>query len=110
MKTNKFESNLIGVSKPYSIQVGDRVRNIDCDCPHYRTTGDVIAVDPDGNITYQIDKQGSTFTTNDIVKKPWDQIMRIFTHTPVPGYGSFGNEFSPLAEKKSTKRSNEELF
>lgn len=104
MKTNKFESNLIGVSKPYDILVGDRVRNIDCDCPHYRSTGEVIAVDPDGNITYQLDKQGSTFTTNDIVKKPWDQIMRIFTHTPVAGYGSFGNEFSPLAEKKKYKK------
>ena len=104
MKTNKFESNLIGVSKPYSIQVGDKVRNIDCDCQHYRSTGDVIDVDLDGNITYQIDKQGSTYTTNDIVKKPWDQVMRIFTRTPIPGYGSFGNEFSPLAESKRRKK------
>ena len=96
MKTNKFESNLMGVSKPYEIYVGDRVRNIDVDCPHFRTTGDVVAVEPDGNITYKLDAQGSTFTTNDLIKKPWDQVMRIFTHTPIAGYGSFGNEFNPL--------------
>ena len=99
MKANKFESNLIGVSKPYDIYVGDRVRNIDCDCPNYKTTGEVIAVDNDGNITYQLDAQGSTFTTNDIAKKPWDKVMRIFTHTPVSGYGSFGNELHAIAHR-----------
>jgi hypothetical protein len=88
----KLESKLISVSKPYEILPGDRVRNINTDCTHYRSTGKVVFVHDNGNITYQVDNRGATFTPGDQLTKSDDQLMKIFTHTPRPGYGSFSNE------------------
>ena len=87
-----LETELLKVSQPYGILVGDRVRNIHPACPHYRSVGKVVAVDLDGNVTYQVDNMGSTFKPGDLLTKPVDQLLKVFTHTPRPGYGMFSNE------------------
>lgn len=91
-KISKLESNLLGVSKPYELQVGDTVRNINPTCTHYRSVGRVVYVHPDGDITYQVNNQGATFAPGDQLTKSGDQLMKVFTHTPRPGYGMFSNE------------------
>ena len=88
----KLESDLLGVSKPYEIQVGDMVRNINTSCTHYKSVGTVLYVHDDGDITYQVDNKGATYTPGDELTKSQDQLMKVFTHTPRPGYGSFSNE------------------
>lgn len=90
-KSLKFESDLLSVSKPYDIQVGDVVRNIDNKCPYYKSTGDVVSVNTDGTITYKINNLGATYTPGDEVKKEFGSLLKVFTHTPVPGYGVFSN-------------------
>ena len=91
-KTLKLETDLLKVSEPYGILVGDTVRNIDSQCPHYRSVGKVVGVDFDGNITYQVSNQGTTFKPGDHLVKDLTQVMKIFTHTPMPGYGMASNE------------------
>lgn len=86
------ESNLIGVSKPYTLQIGDMVRNTNPTCTHYKSTGEVIFVHDDGDITYQVNNKGATYTPGDELTKSADQLIKIFTHTPRPGYGMFSNE------------------
>jgi len=83
----KFESDLLKVSKPYEFQTGDSVRNIDPECKYYKSTGDVIAVHPNGDITYKINSLGATFTPPDLsVIKAADKLIRTKTHTPIPAY------------------------
>ena len=91
-KTIKLESDLLGVSKPYEIQVGDMVRNINPTCTHYKSVGKVLYVHDDGDITYQVNNQGATYTPGDELTKSADQLMKVFMRTPRPGYGSFSNE------------------
>jgi hypothetical protein len=83
----KFESDLLKVSKPYEFQIGDSVRNIDPECKYYKSTGDVIAVHPNGDITYKINSLGATFTPPDLsVIKAADKLIRTKTRTPIPAY------------------------
>jgi hypothetical protein len=90
--TLSLEQNLLAVSKPYEIVPGNRVRNINPDCKHYKSTGEVMYVDSEGNITYKVDNTGATFTVGDVLKKSNDQLMKVFMRTPRPGYGMFSNE------------------
>jgi hypothetical protein len=86
-KSSKLESNLLKVSKPYEFQTGDLVRNIDRDCKYYKTAGDVVAVHPNGDITYKINSLGATFTPPDLsVIKAADKLIKIMTHTAIPAY------------------------
>lgn len=80
----KLESDLLAVSKPYEMVKGDLVKNIDPNCDHYKTTGEVVAVHTNGDITYQIDSMGSTHTPFTKVTKFGDLFLKIFTHTPLP--------------------------
>lgn len=91
-KKLKLESDLLGVSKPYEFQVGDMVRNINPTCTHYKSTGEVVYVHDDGDITYQVNNQGATYTPGDELTKSADQLLKVFMRTPRPGYGSFSNE------------------
>lgn len=88
----KLESDLLGVSKPYEIIPGDRVRNINPTCTHYKSTGEVMYVHDSGDITYKVDNMGTTYTVGDVLKKSSDQLMKVFMRTPRPGYGMFSNE------------------
>jgi hypothetical protein len=83
-KRNTFESKLLSVSKPYEFQTGDLVKNINKDCTHYKSTGDVVFVHDNGDITYQVNNQGATYTPGDQLTKSQDQLIKIFTHTPLP--------------------------
>jgi len=80
MKKLKLESDLLGVSKPYEFYVGDRVRNINPVCTHYKSTGEVVYVHDDGDITYKVDNNGATYTPGDELTKSADQLIKIFTH------------------------------
>lgn len=91
-KTLKLESDLLGVSKPYEFLPGDLVKNINPDCTHYKSTGEVVYVHDGGDITYVVNNQGATYTPGDQLTKSPDQLIKIFTHTPRPGYGMFSNE------------------
>lgn len=83
----KLESNLLKVSKPYEFQPGDSVRNIDPKCKYYKSTGDVVAIHPNGDITYKINSLGATFTPPDLsVIKAADKLIRTMTRTPIPAY------------------------
>lgn len=88
----KLEAGLLNVSKPYEFQVGDMVRNINPTCTHYKSVGKVVYVHDDGDITYQVNNQGATYTPGDELTKSPDQLIKVFMHTPRPGYGSFSNE------------------
>lgn len=88
----KLETDLLNVSKPYQILPGDKVINVDKQCMHYKSTGDVVSVDAEGNITYKVNNQGATFTPGDFLKKSDKQLIKVFMRTPRPGYGSFSNE------------------
>lgn len=88
----KLESDLLSVSKPYELQIGDTVRNINPKCKHYKSVGTIVAIQPDGDITYKVDNQGATYTPGDVLTKTVDQLLKVFTHTPRPGYGMFSNE------------------
>ena len=88
----KLESGLLDVSKPYEFQVGDMVRNINPVCTHYKSVGKVVYVHDDGDITYQVNNQGATYTPGDELTKSPDQLIKVFMRTPRPGYGSFSNE------------------
>lgn len=90
--TSVLETALLKVSQPYGILTGDTVRNILPSCKHFRSTGKVVGVDLDGNVTYQVDNLGSTFKPGDVLNKPAEQLLKVFTHTPRPGYGMFSNE------------------
>ena len=90
--TLKFESNLLKVSKPYEFQAGDTVRNINPSCTHYKSAGEVVYVHDDGDITYVVNNQGATYTPGDELTKSSDQLMKVFMHTPISGYGSFSND------------------
>jgi len=86
-KTLKLESDLLKVSKPYEFTPGDSVRNIDPECKYYKSTGDVVAVHPNGDITYKINSLGATFTPPDLsVIKAADKLIKIMTHTAIPAY------------------------
>lgn len=89
---NLFETELLKVSQPYGILVGDTVRNINPSCQHYRSIGKVVSVDLDGNISYKVNNQGATFKPGDVLTKSAEQLLKVFTHTPRPGYGMFSNE------------------
>ena len=78
-----LETDLLKVSQPYGILVGDTVRNIDNRCQHYRSVGKVVGVDLDGNITYQVTNSGATYKPGDNLVKSLNQIMKIFTHSPI---------------------------
>jgi len=88
----KLESDLLKVSKPYEFQPGDMVRNIDKNCQHYKATGEVTKVADNGNITYVVNNQGATWTPGEELSKYMTGLIKIFTHTPRPGYGMFSNE------------------
>jgi hypothetical protein len=89
---NLFETQLLKVSQPYGILVGDTVRNINPSCQHYRSVGKVVGVDLDGNISYKVNNQGATYKPGDVLVKSAEQLLKVFTHTPRPGYGMFSNE------------------
>lgn len=78
MKRLKLETDLLNVSKPYGIMPGDKVRNINKSCVHYKSTGDVVSIDIKGNITYQVNNQGATFTPGDFLTKSADQLIKVF--------------------------------
>ena len=83
----QLESNLLKVSKPYEFTPGDSVRNIDPECKYYKSTGDVVAVHPNGDITYKINSLGATFTPPDLsVVKAADKLIRTMTRTAIPAY------------------------
>jgi hypothetical protein len=82
-KLTLFETELLKVSEPYGIMVGDTVRNIDSKCPHYHSVGDVVSVDGDGNITYRVTNWGATFKPGHELVKDLNQVMKIFTHSPI---------------------------
>ena len=83
----KLESDLLKVSKPYTFTPGDSVRNIDPECKYYKSTGDVVAVHPNGDITYKINSLGATFTPPDLsVVKAADKLIRTMTRTAIPAY------------------------
>ena len=82
----KLESDLLRVSKPYEFQVGDFVKNINTTCTHYKSTGDVVFVHQDGDITYKVNNQGATYTPGDQLTKSADQLIKVFTHTAIPAY------------------------
>ena len=84
MKRLKLETDLLNVSKPYGILPGDRVRNINKSCVHYKSTGDVVSIDDKGNITYKVNNLGATFTPGDFLTKSAKQLIKIFTHTDIP--------------------------
>ncbi len=89
------EANLLTVSKPYEFSIGDRVKNINPNCTHYKSTGEVIYVHDNGDITYQVDNNGATYSIGDELTKSQSQLvktLKTFTRTPLPGYGSFTNE------------------
>jgi len=92
MKKLKLESDLLKVSTPYEIMPGDTVKNINPDCTHYKSTGTVLYVHDNGDITYVVNNQGATYRAGDQLTKSANQIMKVLTHTPMPGYGSFTNE------------------
>jgi hypothetical protein len=75
---------LLSVSKPYEFQTGDLVKNINKDCTHYKSTGEVVFVHDNGDITYQVNNQGATYTPGDQLTKSQNQLIKIFTHTPLP--------------------------
>jgi hypothetical protein len=74
----KLETNLLKVSKPYEFYIGDRVRNINPTCAHYKSTGDVVYVHDDGDITYKVDNNGATYTPGDELTKSADQLIKVF--------------------------------
>lgn len=80
MKSLKLETDLLGVSKPYEVMPGDRVRNINPVCTHYKSTGEVLYVHDDGDITYKVDNNGATYTVGDELTKSAEQLIKIFTH------------------------------
>ena len=94
VKILKLESNLLKVSKPYELQIGDMVRNINPTCTHYKSTGEVVYVHDDGDITYVVNNKGATYTPGDELTKSSDQLMKM--QSPGAGYGNFSNEFYPL--------------
>jgi hypothetical protein len=85
-KSLKFESDLLSVSKPYDFAVGDLIKNINPECTHYKSTGEVVAIQRDGDIVYQVNNIGATYAPGDVLTKPADQLMKIFTHTAIPAY------------------------
>jgi hypothetical protein len=85
-KVLKLESNLLKVSKPYEFHVGDEIKNINPDCIHYKSTGEVVFVHDNGDITYRVNNQGATYTPGDQLTKSQDQLIRIMTHTAIPAY------------------------
>ena len=91
MKKLKLESDLLKVSTPYEIMPGDTVKNINPDCTHYKSTGTVLYVHDNGDITYVVNNQGATYRAGNQLTKSANQIMKVLTHTPMPGYGSFTN-------------------
>jgi len=92
-KILKLESDLLSVSKPYGYQVGNNVKNIDPNCEFYKTTGEVIAIHDNGEITYRISSNGATFTPPDQqeIRKKASSLLSLPTYT-MPGYGMFSNE------------------
>jgi hypothetical protein len=80
------ESNLIKVSKPYEFEDGDMVRNTNPDCMHYKSTGEVVFVHDNGDITYRVNNNGATYTPADQLTKSADQLIKIFTHGSIPAY------------------------
>jgi hypothetical protein len=85
-KSLKLESDLLGVSKPYDLVVGDVVKNINPSCSKYKSTGAVVYVNDDGNITYRINNQGATWTPGEVITRPSDHLIKIITHTAIPAY------------------------
>lgn len=92
MSSIKLETNLLKVSKPYEYQPGDVVRNINPSCTHFRSTGKVLYVHDNGDITYQVMNNGATYTVGDELTKSEDQLLKVHMRTPRPGYGNFTNE------------------
>jgi hypothetical protein len=82
----KLESNLLKVSKPYEFQKGDLVKNINPTCTHYKSTGEVVYVHDNGDITYRVNNQGATYTPGDQLTKSQDQLIKTMTRTPIPAY------------------------
>jgi hypothetical protein len=85
-KSLKLESNLLKVSKPYEFQKGDLVKNINTTCTHYKSTGEVVFVHDNGDITYKVNNKGATYTPGDQLTKSQDQLIKIMTHTAIPAY------------------------
>ena len=83
-KSLKFESDLLSVSKPYVFAVGDLIKNINPECTHYKSTGEVVAIQRDGDVVYQVNNAGATFAPGDVLTKTADQLMKVFTHTAIP--------------------------
>lgn len=83
MKRLKLETDLLNISKPYSILIGDKVRNINKSCIHYKSTGNVVSIDIKGNITYKVNNLGATFTPGDFLTKLAKQLIKIFTYTNI---------------------------
>jgi hypothetical protein len=83
----KLENDLLGVSKPYEYyNPGDYVKNVNPNCPHYKSTGEVIMAHDNGDITYRVNNTGATYTPGDELTKSPDQLIKIFVHADIPAY------------------------
>jgi hypothetical protein len=80
MKPLKLESDLLKVSKPYVFIPGDLVKNINKDCIHYKSTGEVVLVHDNGDVTYKVTNHGSTFKPGNQLTKSHDQLIKIYAH------------------------------
>ena len=94
-KTLKLETDLLKVSKPYEFAKGDLVKNINKDCMHYNSTGEVIYVHDNGDITYRVNNKGATYTPGDQLTKSQNQLIKILIRvrwrTPVFYYCNSGS-------------------
>ena len=86
----KLESDLLDASEPYSICVGDDVRDIDPRSPHYHATGRVVNVDYEGNIVFQVTNWGATYKPGHEVVKKLNQVMKILTNPTNPENATTG--------------------
>jgi hypothetical protein len=67
------------ISEPYSIKVGDMVRNTNTSCPHHKSQGMVKKIIPMPNdvgnlIKYIVMNQGDTYQAGDVLTKTIDQL------------------------------------
>jgi len=67
------------ISEPYSIKVGDMVKNTNTSCPHHKSQGMVKKIIPMPNdvgnlIKYIVMNQGDTYQAGDVLTKTIDQL------------------------------------
>lgn len=87
MNPEKYLKSVVDISKPYTIQVGDTVKNINPTCTHFKSIGIVTFVHDDGDITYKVTNSGPTYEPGNELTKSQDQLMKVFTHNNLPTEG-----------------------